>query len=114
MSISQKKMAQMRQKLEASPAFEEVSELMTLAGSVTRLKLLYLIESRELRVGDLAEILGVTVSAVSQHLTKLRAYRLVSPRRQAQAIFYRLSDHPFNAKLREIFLRRFRMRGVKP
>lgn len=110
MSMSQKEMTQIRQKLEASPAFEEVSVLMTLAGYVNRLKLLYLIESKERRVGDLAEILGLTVSAVSQHLTKLKAYRLVTTRQQAQSVFYSLADHSFNTKLREIFFRQFRVR----
>ena len=114
MTVSQKKMTQVRQKLEASPAFESVAQLMTLGADINRLKILYLIEDRELSVGDLAEILGVTISSVSQHLTRLKAYRLVSPRRQAQAIFYRLTDHPFNAKLREIFFRQFHERGVKP
>jgi len=109
MPLSQKKLTQIRQKLEASPAFEEVSQLMNLASGSTRLRILYLIESREFCVGDLAEILGLKFSAVSQQLTKLRGYRLVSARRQAQTIFYGLTDHPFNAKLREIFFRQFRV-----
>jgi len=45
---------------------------------------------------------------VSQHLAKLKAYRLVFTRRQAQTIYYGLADHAFNTKLREIFLRQFR------
>jgi DNA-binding transcriptional ArsR family regulator len=43
------------------------------------------------------------VSAVSQHLAKLRAYQLVAPRRDAQTIYYRLTDHKFNEKLRQNF-----------
>jgi DNA-binding transcriptional ArsR family regulator len=45
--------------------------------------------------------LGVSVSAVSQHLTKLRAYRLVDSRREAQTIYYRLAEHDFIGRLRE-------------
>jgi DNA-binding transcriptional ArsR family regulator len=92
------------------PDVEEMSELMTIAGNSTRLKLLYLLENmKELSVTDLAEQLGTSVSAVNQHLYKLKAYGLVAPRRDAQTIYYRLTDHAFNAKLRENFFRQFQV-----
>jgi DNA-binding transcriptional ArsR family regulator len=107
-TMTQKEMAQMRAQLEGTPDIEEAAELMNLAGNSTRLKLLYLLENmKELCVCDLAEMLGVSVSAVSQHLAKLKAYGLVAPRRDAQTIYYRLTDHQFNQKLRENFLRQF-------
>lgn len=107
-SISQKEITQIRQNLEVSPDLEEAADLLNLAGNATRLKLLYLLENmKELCVCDLAEMLGVSVSAVSQHLSKLRAYGLVAPRRDAQTIYYRLTEHPFNTKLRENFFRQF-------
>lgn len=103
-SISQKEISQIRQNLEVSPDLEEAADLLNLAGNATRLKLLYLLENmKELCVCDLAEMLGVSVSAVSQHLSKLRAYGLVAPRRDAQTIYYRLTDHQFNDKLRKNF-----------
>jgi len=109
-SMTQKEMAQIRQNLEGTPDIEEAAELMNLAGNSTRLKLLYLLENmKELCVCDLAEMLGVSVSAVSQHLAKLKAYGLVAPRRDAQTIYYRLTEHPFNAKLRENFFRQFQV-----
>jgi DNA-binding transcriptional ArsR family regulator len=37
---------------------------------------------------------------VSQHLAKLRAYGLATTRRDAQTIYYRLTDHAFLGKLR--------------
>jgi len=98
-SISQKEISQIRQNLERSPNLEEAADLLNLAGNATRLKLLYLLENmKELCVCDLAEMLGVSVSAVSQHLSKLRAYGLVAPRRDAQTIYYRLTEHQFNEK----------------
>jgi len=103
-SISQKEISQIRQHLEVSPDLEVAADLLNLAGNATRLKLLYLLENmKELCVCDLAEMLGVSVSAVSQHLSKLRAYGLVAPRRDAQTIYYRLTDHQFNDKLRQNF-----------
>jgi DNA-binding transcriptional ArsR family regulator len=90
--------------LETSPDLDQSAELLNLAGNATRLKLLYLLENaKEMCVCDLAEMLGVSVSAVSQHLAKLRAYGLVAPRRDAQTIYYRLTDHQFNDKLRQNF-----------
>ncbi len=85
-----------------APAIDETAELMKLAGNWTRLKLLYLLETlTEVNVSDLSELLGVSVSAVSQHLAKLKAHRLVNSRRDAQTIYYRLAEHDFIGRLRE-------------
>jgi len=87
-----------------APGIDETAELMKLAGNSTRLKLLYLLETMtEVSVSDLSELLGVSVSAVSQHLAKLRAYGLVNSRRDAQTIYYRLAEHDFIGRLREEF-----------
>ena len=75
-----------------------------MASNSTRLKILFLLDRlKELCVCDLAEMLDVSVSAVSQHLAKLRAYGLATTRRDAQTIYYRLSDHTFLQKLRLTF-----------
>jgi len=85
-----------------APQIDDTAELMKLAGNSTRLKLLYLLESlTEVSVSDIAELLGVSVSAVSQHLAKLRARGLVISRREAQTIYYRLAEHDFIGRLRE-------------
>ena len=52
---------------------------------------------------------STSVSAVSQHLAKLKAYGLVAPRRDAQTIYYRLTDHEFNGKLRDNFFKQFQV-----
>ncbi len=103
-SAGESEVSDIRSILETSPDLETSAELLNLAGNSTRLKLLYLLENaKEMCVCDLAEMLGVSVSAVSQHLAKLRAYQLVAPRRDAQTIYYRLTDHQFNEKLRQNF-----------
>jgi DNA-binding transcriptional ArsR family regulator len=95
---------EIRQRLATMPDLEKASELLNLGGSVTRLKLLYLLEHGEdLPVGDLADRLEVSVPAVCQHLAKLRAYGLVASRRDGQNLCYRLTDHPFNETLRATF-----------
>ena len=104
-TVSSQDISRIRRDLEYAPDIEEAAELMSLAGNATRLKLLYLLETHdEICVCDLAEMLSVSVSAVSQHLAKLKARGLVAPRRDAQTIYYRLTDHTFNRKLKESFL----------
>jgi len=77
------------------PGLEDLAVFLGLLGSSTRLKLIYLLgELKELCVCDMADILGVSVSAVSQHLAKLRAYGVVKTRREKQTIYYSLSGGP--------------------
>ena len=64
----------------------------------TRFKLVHLLERHDrLCVCDLANILGVSSSAVSQHLRKLKDMNLVSAFRQKQTLFYALNDADFIA-----------------
>lgn len=60
----------------------------------TRLNLLWCLLDGEHSVGELADAVGKSPAAVSQHLAKLRLGRLVQTRRDGNTIFYRLdSDH---------------------
>lgn len=60
--------------------------------SPSRLKILCALLDGEKTVGQLTEEAGLSQSAVSQHLGRLRAERLVSTRRDAQSIHYRIAD----------------------
>jgi ArsR family transcriptional regulator, lead/cadmium/zinc/bismuth-responsive transcriptional repressor len=83
------------------PDIDEEAELYSLLGNATRLKIIYLLrENESLCVCDLKDILGVTASAVSQHLAKLKAYRFVTSDKQAQTVFYSLTDNPFLRRIR--------------
>ncbi len=57
-----------------------------------RLMILCKLAEGELSVGDLVAAIGLSQSALSQHLAKLRADRLVTTRRDAQTIYYRLTS----------------------
>ncbi|MFN2200156.1 MAG: ArsR/SmtB family transcription factor [Caldilineaceae bacterium] len=67
----------------------------------TRAQLVYLLTSCEYSVNDLAEFVDVTPSAVSHHLSKLRAIRLVRTRRDGNQIFYSIDDTHVAALFRE-------------
>jgi DNA-binding transcriptional ArsR family regulator len=58
----------------------------------TRAQLVYLLTNREYSVNDLAQFVDVTPSAVSHHLSKLRAIHLVRTRRAGNQIFYSIDD----------------------
>ena len=61
-------------------------------GDVTRVRILDALARDEVPVCDLAEMLGVTQSAVSHQLRLLRNARLVKSRRSGQHIYYTLDD----------------------
>jgi DNA-binding transcriptional ArsR family regulator len=60
-------------------------------GNQHRLMILYQLVLGEKCVGELVKILGLSQSALSQHLARLRRDNLVSTRREAQTIHYSLS-----------------------
>jgi DNA-binding transcriptional ArsR family regulator len=57
-----------------------------------RLRILCQLRDGEQSVGALVQAVGLSPSALSQHLAKLRADRLVATRRHAQTIYYRLAS----------------------
>ena len=71
---------------------EAAARLLKLLASEQRLLLLCRLIEGEASVGALAEHARLAHSATSQHLGKMRAEGLVATRRDAQTIYYRLSD----------------------
>ncbi len=70
-----------------------LAETFKVLGDVTRVRILDALARDEVAVCDLAEMLGVTQSAVSHQLRLLRHARLVRSRRDGQHIYYTLDDH---------------------
>lgn len=58
-----------------------------------RLFILCLLLEGELSVGQIAEKLELSQSALSQHLGWLRKDELVSTRKESQTVFYSLNSH---------------------
>jgi ArsR family transcriptional regulator, virulence genes transcriptional regulator len=79
-----------RDAFEASAA-AAATLLRTLANE-RRLMILCQLGAGELSVGALQERIGLSQSALSQHLAVLRDEGIVATRRQSQTIFYRISD----------------------
>lgn len=66
--------------------------LLRLLSNERRLMILCQLIGGELSVGTLQGRLGLSQSALSQHLARLRADRIVATRREGQTIFYRIID----------------------
>lgn len=71
---------------------EAASLLRALSNESRLMVLCHLAASGELPVGRLVERIGLSQSALSQHLGKLREEGLVATRREAQNVFYRICD----------------------
>ena len=75
----------------AAPALGSLAGVLALAGNEVRLQLLFLLANEQLCVCDLADVLQMTISAVSQHLRKLKDGGVVHARKVGQTVFYTLS-----------------------
>lgn len=69
-----------------------LAETFKVLGDVTRVRILDALAREEVPVCDLAELLGLSQSAVSHQLRVLRNARLVKSRRDGQHIYYTLDD----------------------
>lgn len=61
-------------------------------GDGTRFRILYALDKEELCVCDLAQVLEMSVSAISHQLKRLRDSQLVKSRREGKNVFYSLDD----------------------
>lgn len=71
----------------------QAAALLRAVGNEHRLLLLcLLIEHKEMTVGALHEHVALSQSALSQHLARMREDGLVTFRREAQTLYYRIDD----------------------
>ena len=82
---------------------ERISKMYKMLGDSTRLKMLMALRDNEMCVCDLAAFTGLTESAVSHQLRRLRDIALVKKRREGQVLYYSLDDKHVE-KLLEIAL----------
>lgn len=85
-SVSPKAMKTLEQRA------DEAAQLLKLLANDHRLIILCRLSDEELSVTELGEYVNLSQSALSQHLAKLRAEKLVATRRDAQTIYYRLAS----------------------
>lgn len=96
----------------AQKSFVNLSNILALAGNEVRLKIVYLLEEeKELCPCDLADILGMSIPAVSQHLRKLKDGNIVKTRKDGQTIYYSLTQE--NLKILKPFFKHINVQTQK-
>ncbi|MCI8623458.1 MAG: winged helix-turn-helix transcriptional regulator [Provencibacterium sp.] len=81
-----------RQSMPEDEDLFDLAELFKIFGDSTRIKILYVLFESEMCVCDLAQLLGMTQSAISHQLQVLKKSKLVKYRREGKTVFYSLSD----------------------
>ena len=80
------------EEMPAEEALYDLAELFKVFGDSTRIKILYALFEAELCVGDIAQLLGMSQTAVSHQLRVLRTNKLVKGRKEGKIVFYSLAD----------------------
>jgi len=78
--------------LKGQDTFEDKAAFLSAMGNGKRLHILYLLSKREYSVSVLADEIGLSQSAASQHLALLRDQELVRTRRAAQMVYYSIQS----------------------
>lgn len=101
---TEKEMEAIRAELEgAAPWLDATLRWIDVVKDPTRFRMIHLLHRHgRLCVCDLANVLGVTSSAVSQHLRRLKDMDLVAAFRVKQTIFYALDNPAFVAFLDDL------------
>ena len=81
-----------RQDLPTDELLCDLSDLFKIFGDTTRIKILYALLESEMCVCAIADLLGMTQSAISHQLRILKDANLVANRREGKTIYYFLSD----------------------
>ena len=79
-------------KMPPAHATDRASAFFKVLGDPTRFRMICALSCAELCVCDLANVMGMTKSAVSHQLATLRNANLVKFRREGKSVFYTLAD----------------------
>jgi len=100
--------------MEKTDVFELHADLCKTLSNPKRLMILALLAKKEMSVGEIAEVIAVPLSNVSQHLSLLKAQGLVRHRKDGQTVHYSLSDRRIIQActlIRSVLLDRMKERG---
>jgi len=93
---------EIKKELRDEKGVAKCAEQFGLVGDLTRMRICWLLcKHPELSVGEIANILKVSVSVVSHSLKKLRENGLVHSRREHKTVYYKLADTGFNRILKK-------------
>ena len=88
--------SKLKKELQDQKAITACAQEFNMIGDPTRLKICYLLcRHKELSVGDITDVVGVSISAVSHTLHKLQKANMVESRREFRTVYYKLKQSPF-------------------
>lgn len=83
---------EIRDKLPSDDVTYNLAELFKMFGDPTRTKIMQCLQIRDLYVGEIADILDMSISAVSHQLRVLRSAKLVKGTKEGKEVKYSLDD----------------------
>jgi len=96
--------SKLKRMMPSSLEIEEAADIFSILGDKTRVKIVFaLSKEKELCVCDIANILGLTISAASHQLRKLRDKKVVKFRNDGNMVYYSLGDKYVENLLNDVF-----------
>lgn len=96
MSANKLDLDKIRKELVKNDCVKQCAKRYGTTGDITAMKICYLLRHYpELSVSDVADLVGVSISAASRSLKKLKEADIVRSRHEAQSVFYSLEDNEF-------------------
>lgn len=90
--VHQEVVDRVNQEMPGEEQLFDLAELFKIFGDSTRVKILFVLFESEMCVCDIAQLLGMTQSAISHQLQVLKKSKLVKYRREGKTVFYSLAD----------------------
>ena len=90
--VNSEKFADIMNKVPDNATISSLAELFKMFGDPTRAKILSILQVRAMCVGELAEAMGMTNSAISHQLRVLRSAKLVKGTKEGKEVRYTLDD----------------------
>ena len=101
---SEAKVKEYQSQLKSRKDIKQITLFSKLTSDLNRNNIIYLLYTfKTLCVCDIANILGISIASVSQHLRKMHAQGLVTTRKEKQTVFYALSDENFTSYLKCLY-----------
>ncbi|MGL5507283.1 MAG: ArsR/SmtB family transcription factor [Paraclostridium sp.] len=91
--IHEERINKAKEKMPEDETLYDLAELFKVFGDTTRIRILYALFSSEMCVCDIADLLGMTHSAISHQLRVLKNARLVNFRKEGKVVYYSLDDN---------------------
>lgn len=90
--IDEEMVAKVNETMPPEEEMQDLAEFFKVFGDATRLKILYVLKCSEMCVYDIANLVGMSQSAISHQLRVLKQMDLVKNRRDGKTIYYSLAD----------------------